>query len=78
MLAPDPIMSDQQYRAARFGELGLARIVEGDPPTVDSLVTAIGTALDAPAPAHDFNLDGVAHTGALLADWVRIAPRPSP
>jgi predicted glycosyltransferase len=58
VLAPDPIMSDQRFRADRFAELGLARMVEGDPPPVNDLVTAIRAALDGPPPLHDFNLRG--------------------
>jgi predicted glycosyltransferase len=77
VLAPDPVMSDQEYRAARFAELGLARVVEDDPPAVDALETAIRAALDGPEPRHDFDLEGVAHTRALLADRSTVARRPS-
>ncbi len=66
VLVPDPVMSDQVYRARRFAELGLARIVEGEPPAVDALVTAMRGALTGPEPWHDLDLDGVANTGALI------------
>ena len=69
VLVPDPVMSDQTYRARRFAQLGLAQIVEGDPPAVDALVTAMRAALAGPAPQHSFDLDGVANTGAAIAAW---------
>lgn len=69
VLAPDPVMSDQTYRAQRFAELGLTRMVEGDPPAVEALVAAIGAALTGPAPRHELALDGVARTRELLAHW---------
>lgn len=69
VLVPDPTMSDQTYRARRFAALGLARTVEGDPPAVDALVTAMRGALSGPPPRHAFDLEGVAHTAAALSRW---------
>ncbi|MBX3025480.1 hypothetical protein KF840_11305 [bacterium] len=69
VLVPDPAMSDQTYRARRFAQLGLAQVVEGDPPAVDALAAAMRAALAAPPPRHAFDLDGVAHTETAIAAW---------
>jgi predicted glycosyltransferase len=76
VLAPDPVMSDQEYRAQRFARLGLASVVEGDPPAEEALAAAIRSALASPPARHDFDLDGVARTGARIAEWITAA-RPS-
>ncbi len=66
VLAPDPVMSDQGFRARRFAALALAQVVEGDPPDVASVMVAMRRALAGPAPQHRFDIDGVVRTGALL------------
>jgi predicted glycosyltransferase len=71
VLAPDPVMSDQERRARRFADLGLARIVEGDPPGAEALGAAMRAALAGPPPRHDLDLDGLARTPALVAEWDR-------
>jgi predicted glycosyltransferase len=76
VLAPDPAMSDQESRAQRFAQLGLAQIVDGDPPAVDVLAAAIRAALAGPPPRHDFDLEGIAHAEALIAGAVMAARLP--
>ena len=66
VVVPDPRMSDQRARARRLAELGLAAIVEGDPPSPEAIAVAIGRALAAPRPRHSLDLNGVATTRALL------------
>jgi predicted glycosyltransferase len=66
VLAPDPVMSDQEFRAKRFVELGLATVVEGSPPDVGALMSAIQTTLTSAPPRHGFAIDGVARTRALV------------
>ena len=66
LLAPDPVMSDQGFRARRFAELGLAAVVEGNPPDVGALMAAVEATLVSPPPRHGFAVDGVARTRALV------------
>jgi predicted glycosyltransferase len=65
VLVPDQVMSDQEFRARRLAELGLATVVEGNPPDVRALMGAIKATLASAAPRHDLNMDGVARTRAL-------------
>ena len=66
VVVPDVRMSDQRARARRLAELGLAAIVERDPPSPEAIAVAIGRALAAPRPRHSLDLNGVATTRALL------------
>jgi len=61
VLVPDSGMRDQQFRAQRFAELGLAQVVENEH-DVDGLMHAMRCALAVPPPRHDLNLDGVGGT----------------
>ncbi|MEM8886278.1 MAG: glycosyltransferase, partial [Planctomycetota bacterium] len=65
VLAPHPLMPDQQVRARRFAELGLAQHVDAETVDVDGLHEA---AARARAPRHDFDLDGARRTAALLSE----------
>ncbi len=65
VLVPDPIMSDQAFRAARLEELGLATCVAGDG-DVAAIAAAIRQALARPIPQHQLDLGGVARTRSLL------------
>jgi predicted glycosyltransferase len=76
VLLPDPVMADQVYRARRWADLGLAAVASGESPDVGAIVAAARRALAGPPPHHSFDLDGVAHTQALierLAGWTRQA-----
>ena len=66
VLVPDPDRSDQGPRAMRLAELGLATVVEGRPARVEDIAAAIETALTRPPARHEFDLDGVATTRAIL------------
>ena len=66
VVVPDPRMSDQAARARRLAELGIATMVEGDPPSPDAIAAAIVRALAAPRPRHGLDLEGVATTRTLL------------
>jgi len=66
VIVPDPRMSDQRARARRLAELGLAAVVEGDPPSSEAIAAAIENALAAPRPRHSLDLNGVATTRTLL------------
>jgi predicted glycosyltransferase len=67
VVAPDPEMSDQAWRARRLSELGLATAVAGRPDDADALAAALEDAWRRPPPPpHAFALDGVARTRALL------------
>ncbi|MGH7894392.1 MAG: glycosyltransferase family protein [Candidatus Binatia bacterium] len=66
VVVPDPRMSDQGPRARRLAELGLATVVEGDPPPADAVAAAIAQALAEPPRRHGLDLGGVATTRALL------------
>ena len=66
VLAPDPIMSDQRLRAARFEELGVAVTVAPDSQDAATIAGAIRRALAEPKPRHHLDLGGVARTRA----WV--------
>jgi predicted glycosyltransferase len=76
VLAPDPIMSDQTFRARRFADLGLAQIVEGNPPPVEAIAAAMRAALDGPPPRHDLALDGVSESEAHIAAALSRAAAP--
>ncbi len=66
VVVPDPRMSDQGARARRLLDLELASVVEGDPPSPEAMAAAIERAVTAPRPSRRLDLDGVAHTRALL------------
>ena len=66
ILVPNPDNADQTPRAWRLAELGLAAVVEGDPPGAAALAAAITTALACPPPRHALDLNGVAATLAVL------------
>lgn len=66
VLSPDPTMPDQQFRARRLAQLGLATCVDGNPPDIAALMAAIRTALAGSPPPHGFAVDGVARTRALV------------
>ena len=66
VLVPHPRMSDQGIRAQRMQASGLATVVAGDPPRVDTFMEAIRTARGGGPPAHRFALQGVETTRALL------------
>jgi predicted glycosyltransferase len=66
VLVPDPVMSDQEFRARRLAQFGLATVVEGDPPDVQALMTAIEEAMAQPQPRHALSVDGVARTRVLV------------
>lgn len=66
VLVPDPMMSDQLFRAERMRTHGLATVVLGEPPPVDKLVDAIRKTRVEPRPRHDFGLRGAEETRALL------------
>lgn len=66
VLVPDPVMSDQGFRARRFAEVGLAAVVEGNPPDLGALMAAIEATLASSPPQHGFAVDGVARTPALV------------
>ncbi|MBX3024932.1 hypothetical protein KF840_08470 [bacterium] len=67
VLAPDPIMSEQTFRARRCADLGLAHVVEGDAPSREMLVAAMRAAIDGPPPRHDFALDGAIESETRIA-----------
>jgi len=66
VLVPDTDMSDQELRAMRLAELGLATVAEGRPARVEDIATALETALTRPPARHTLDLDGVAATRAIL------------
>jgi predicted glycosyltransferase len=66
VLVPDPAMSDQEPRAERIAELGLATVVPGRPLRVDAIAAAMEEAL-ARRPARScLDLGGVAGTRAIV------------
>jgi predicted glycosyltransferase len=65
VLAPDPEMSDQEARARRLAELGLATVV-AKPASVEDIAAAIETALGRPPARPELDLNGVATTRAIL------------
>jgi predicted glycosyltransferase len=66
VLVPDPNMSDQEPRATRLAELGLATVVAARPARVEDIAAAIQTALARPPARPELDLDGVAATRAIL------------
>jgi len=66
ILVPNPDNADQTPRARRLAELGLATVVEGDPPDADAIAGAITTAVACPPARHALDLNGVAATLAVL------------
>lgn len=66
VLVPDPDMSDQESRAMRLAELGLATVVEGRPAHVENIAAGIETALARPPVRHELDLEGVVTTRAIL------------
>jgi predicted glycosyltransferase len=59
-------MSDQALRCERFAQMGLARTLEQAELTAERLADAILEQLDAPAPEHDYHLDGAEFTRGCL------------
>lgn len=66
ILVPNPETADPAPRARRLADLGLATVVQGDPPDADAIASAIVTALACPPTRHALDLDGVAATRAML------------
>jgi predicted glycosyltransferase len=67
VVVPGPRLSDQRPRAQRMAGFGLAAIVDSDRETdITTMAAAIERALAMPAPAHNFDLDGVAATRRFL------------
>src|SRR5262249_20604017 len=58
VLAPDPEMSDQEPRARRLAQLGLATVV-AKPARVEDIEAAIETALGRPPARPELDLNGV-------------------
>ena len=75
VLVPDPVMSDQAFRARRLAQLGLATVVEGDPPDVQALMAAVEATVARARPRHELAVDGVARTCRLVEtvdEWTRM------
>lgn len=58
--------TEQSFRAARLATLGLARVVAEADVATPRLAEAIETALNAPPPLHDLDLDGARRTAEVL------------
>jgi predicted glycosyltransferase len=71
ILVPNPDNAEQAPRARRLAELGLATVLEGDPPDADAIASAMASGLARPPARHALDLDGVAATCALLEEpWL--------
>jgi predicted glycosyltransferase len=66
VLVPDPDMSDQDPRARRFAERGLATVVAGAVPTVEAIAGAIEVASTREPKPHGLDLGGVETTRSIL------------
>jgi predicted glycosyltransferase len=66
VLVPDPAMSDQEPRAERIAELGLATVVAGRPLRADAIAAAIEEALARRPARSRLDLGGVAGTRAIV------------
>ena len=70
VLVPNPESTDQAPRARRLAMLGLATVIEGAPPPVEAIATAIEEAMARPPVEHALDLDGVAATQRILEELV--------
>jgi predicted glycosyltransferase len=66
VLVPDPAMSDQEPRAERIAELGLATVVPGRPLRVDAIAAAMEEAMTRRSARSRLDLGGVAGTRAIV------------
>jgi predicted glycosyltransferase len=62
ILLPSIAMDDQEFRAQKFAELGLAEVMHPDCLSVDRMADAILRGLSTPVAKHHLNLDGAVQT----------------
>ena len=70
VLVLNPDTADQPLRARRLAKLGLATVIEGAAPPVETIATAIDEAMARPPVEHALDLDGVAATQRILEEMV--------
>ena len=68
ILVPGTLVSDQEFRAHRLSELGLAHALSPQNLTIDTMAKAIVHALSAPPPIHNIALRGAVTTRDLIVD----------
>jgi len=81
VLVPSTARSDQGLRAARLARVGLARVLDADPPAPDAIAEAVLAAAEDARLRPDVDLDGATRAAAVIADLGRrgrAAPRPLP
>ena len=66
VLVPDPAMSDQEPRAERLAELGLATVVPGSAARADAIAAAMVEAMARPPARSRLDLGGVVGTRAIV------------
>jgi predicted glycosyltransferase len=70
VLVPSGARSDQRLRAARMKALGLAEVLEDDPPAPEAIAAAARGALPHPRPTCDLDLEGVERSCDALGELV--------
>lgn len=66
ILVPGTLVSDQEFRAHRLSDLGLAHLLTPQNLTTDTMVKAIVQALSRPPPVHSIALNGAVTTRDLI------------
>ena len=71
ILVPSIAMDDQEFRAQRLMDLGLAQAIHPDHLSATKLANAIRDAVGSPVPKHALGLDGAAQTRRFMESTIR-------